>query len=161
MARVPGEPIERALRSLNRILRAAERGEFRDTSFVRARGLIGHFDSHIRWQALIAVGCWIPFDPDAVWQVVLHRGRSRDKDMRVGVGVVLLEHLLEHDFRRYFPLVQEAVSAEPLLADTLRFCWPFGGAKRHWWRVRPLLARSRRARPKPRATLARRGSARA
>jgi hypothetical protein len=55
-----------------------------------------------------------------------------------------MEHLLEYDFGTYFPLVRTAIGAEPLLAETLRSCWPFGEAERHWWKVRRLLARTRR-----------------
>jgi hypothetical protein len=146
----PLEPTDRALRSLTRIRRAAERGEFRPTSFERARELIGHFDNHVRWQALIAVGMWIRSHPEVAWQVVLHRGRSRDRDMRMGVATVLLEEFLGHAFKTYFPRIRAAIAAEPALADTLRNCWALGvEAKRQWWRVQRLLEQVEPARSKP------------
>jgi hypothetical protein len=149
-ARPSFEPAERALRSLRRIRRAAEeRGELKPTSFERARALIGHPDNHVRWQALIAVGNWIRSTPDAVWEVVLEHCRRRNKDMRMGVGVVLLEDLLGHDFHKYFRLVRQGIDARvPGLAESLLSCFAVGEAKAHWGKVRSLLNRERRRRQK-------------
>jgi hypothetical protein len=95
--------------------------------FDLARSLIGDPDNDCRWQAMIVIGEFIADNPEGVWDVICEFGVSEDDDMRAAVSTILLEHLLEHDFARYFPSVKERVeSGARLLADTLRNCWIFG-----------------------------------
>ena len=82
-------------------------------------------DNDCRWQALIAVGNWIESGPDAVWEVVCEFGDSEDDDMRAGVGCVLLEHLLDHDFDLIWPRVKAfAGEASPRFRETVG--WSLG-----------------------------------
>lgn len=81
-----------------------------------------------RWLALIEVGDLIEDHPDEVWPFVLRWGSHPDDDIRAAVAACLLEHLLEHHFEAYFPLVQNAVM-DPLFADTFSLCWKFGQAE--------------------------------
>jgi hypothetical protein len=82
-----------------------------------------------RWQAIIAIGDFIQEEPGAIWSFILRWGSSADEDLRYAVATCLLEHLLEHHFRRFFLQVEEAVRSDALLADTFSKCWKFGQAK--------------------------------
>jgi hypothetical protein len=56
-------------------------------------------------------------------------GDSADEDLRSAIATCLLEHWLEHHFRRFFPRVEEAVRTNSMLADTFLKRWKFGQAK--------------------------------
>jgi hypothetical protein len=104
------------------------REELRDgepkTYFSIARRAIRDRDNNCRWQALIVVGEFIPYDPDAVWRVVARYAESKSQDMRVAVTVVLLEHLLENDFETFFRRVVKRIEAgSPYLRSLLPLCW--------------------------------------
>ena len=79
-----------------------------------------------RWQALIRVGEFIESDPERVWAFVRRWGSAPDPDLRSGVAVCLLEHLLQHHFLRIFPRVVEAVRTDPAFAGCFLMCWPSG-----------------------------------
>ena len=92
--------------------------------FQFARRLITDRDNNCRWQAVIVVGESIDSNPDAVWNIVAAFGDSRDDDMRSAIACVLLEHLLDTDFDRYFSRVQDEVRRGRLrFLDTLAMCW--------------------------------------
>ncbi len=82
-----------------------------------------------RWQAIIAIEDFVQEEPDAVWSFILRWGNSVDEDLRSAIATGLLEHLLEHHFRRFFPRVEEAVRTNSMLADTFLKYWKFGQAK--------------------------------
>src|ERR1700676_4485980 len=71
-----------------------------------------------RWQAMGVIADFIQSEPDAIWPFIVRWGSNDDEDLRTAVATVLLEHLLEHHFNRFFPLVEEAVQSNPLLAET-------------------------------------------
>ena len=79
-----------------------------------------------RWQALIRIGEFVKSDPEPVWAFIRRWGSAADLDLRSGVAVCLLEHLLEHHFLRVFPRVVEAVRSDPTFAGCFLMCWPFG-----------------------------------
>jgi len=107
-----------------------------------ARTLIPDPSNKCRWQAAIVVGEFIEEDPEAVWEVICEFGVSEDEDMRDAISTVLLEHLLEHHFKIYFPRLKAKIEGgATLLADTLRRCWAFGQAKRQWRWVQALVDR--------------------
>jgi hypothetical protein len=81
-----------------------------------------------RWGAIIAVGEFIESEPDAVWGFVRRWGGHPQEDLRDAVATCLLEHLLEHHFAAYFPLVEQHALADPLFGDTFQRCWQFGQA---------------------------------
>ncbi len=82
-----------------------------------------------RWQAIIKVEDFVEDEPDAIWSFILRWGVSDDDDLRTAIGVLLLEHLLEHHFARFFPLVERAARKNPKFADTFLRCWKLGKAK--------------------------------
>jgi len=82
-----------------------------------------------RWQAIIAIEDFVQEEPDAVWSFILRWGNSADEDLRSAIATCLLEHWLEHHFRRFFPRVEEAVRTNSMLADTFLKGWKFGRAK--------------------------------
>ena len=82
-----------------------------------------------RWQAIIAIEDFVQEEPDAVWSSILRWGNSADEELRSAIATCLLEHWLEHHFRRFFPRVEEAVRTNSMLADTFLKCWKFGQAK--------------------------------
>jgi hypothetical protein len=97
--------------------------------FDRARPMIADEDNDCRWQALIVVGEFIGDRPEQVWEVIQQHGVSDDEDMRDGVACVLLEHLVEHSFERFFPRVERLALANESFADTCLRCWKFGQCK--------------------------------
>jgi hypothetical protein len=117
---------ERVL-SLFLMRRRIAAGDAATTYLPRARQMIRDSDGNCRWQATIVVGESIKIDPDAVWQVVLEHGDSEDDDLRRAIACVLLEHLFESDFERYFSLLRDEVSrGRRRFLDTLENCWLFG-----------------------------------
>ena len=111
--------------------------------FSLAELLIDDPDNDCRWQAIIVVGEYVSSNPSDVWQVVVKYGNSDDSDMRTAVATVLLEHLLEYHFLKFFPRVKRESAKSPLFADTLERCSPFGQAKRNWRKVESLLKQVR------------------
>ena len=81
-----------------------------------------------RWQAILDVADYIEESPQQVWSFIRRWGSHEEDDVRAAVATCLLEHLLEHHFDRFFPLVQEAV-ADRRFADTFSLCWKFGQAE--------------------------------
>jgi len=79
-----------------------------------------------RWQAIIEIGNHVKSHPTEAWSFILKWGKSPSKDLRAAIATCLLEHLLEHHFKRYFPLVQDECSRSKRFADTFSHCWEFG-----------------------------------
>ncbi|MFN9730874.1 MAG: hypothetical protein ACK59M_10490 [Pseudomonadota bacterium] len=87
-------------------------------------------DEKRRWSAAVAAGELIATQPDVVWRLVLAHGSSPSEDLRMAIATCVLEHLLEHHFEVYFPLIEAEVrSGNALLRDTLGMCWKFGQAE--------------------------------
>lgn len=83
-----------------------------------------------RWQAIIGVGDYIQQHRDEVWRFTRRWGSHANADLRTAVATCLLEHLLEYDFDRIFPLVSEACRQSRRFADTFSMCWEFGQTSR-------------------------------
>ena len=112
-----------AFRLMLRQLRAGQPADYFDL----ARPFVDEGSRDCRWQALVVCGESIATRPEDVWTLVAEHGPSQDEDLRTGVATVLLEHLLELDFERYFPRVAAAVrDGASGLAETLRLCWGLG-----------------------------------
>ena len=124
-------------------------GDPASTYLSLAKPLIRDSDSNCRWQAAIVVGESIATHPDAVWQVVLECGEPRDADMRSAIACVLLEHLLESDFDRYFSLLREEVTGgQRWLLDVLSMCHVFGAdAEDHKKKIAKYMRRATRGLP--------------
>jgi hypothetical protein len=86
-------------------------------------------ESDPRWQAIMNIEDFMQEDPDAIWPFILRWGVNDDEDLRAAIGVLLLEHLLEYHFVRFFPMVEEAARKSPLFADTFLKCWKLGQAE--------------------------------
>ena len=109
--------------------------------FSLAKTLVTDSDNDCRWQSLIVIGEYIQTRPAGVWRVILRHANSADEDMRSAVARVLLEHLLEYHFTKFFPSLRREAIRSPLFADTLSRCSPFGQAERHWHKVKLLQVR--------------------
>ena len=97
--------------------------------FTVARKLVSDPDNNCRWQSLIVIAELIESDPDSVWDIVNECGDSDDDDMRMAIAKILLEHLLDRDFERYFVKVQEEIQNRRYrFIDTLESC-SFDGRK--------------------------------
>lgn len=56
------------------------------------------------------------------------------------MSVVVVEHLLERDFRLYFERLQALWNdGHDLAKELLEYCWPFGDAENHWHLVEHFL----------------------
>jgi hypothetical protein len=136
--------VSRRLEALRLMRERIAAGRSPRTFFDLARSLIDDPNNNCRWQAVIVVGESIEEAPEKVWEVVCEFGISEDEDMRDAVATVLLEHLLEHHFAAFFPRLEKKIKeGAPLLADTLKSCWPFGEAEARWSEVRALLDRQK------------------
>jgi len=100
-----------------------EEGDLPDDYFKLARKAVKDTDNNCRWQSLIVVSESIETRPDLVWEVISEFGDSVDSDMRVAIAVVLLEHLLDYDFNKYFSRVRKEILQERYrFIDTLSMC---------------------------------------
>ncbi|HXH25577.1 MAG TPA: hypothetical protein VNI78_10030 [Vicinamibacterales bacterium] len=90
--------------------------------------LATHGEVDPRWHAILEVGEYIETHPDEVWAFIRRWGTHPDDDIRAAIATCLLEHLLEHHFERFFPLVEQAAE-HPRFADTFSLCWKFGQAQ--------------------------------
>jgi len=144
--RVRTETDSSSLRKLTRMLRSRN-GDARLAALFRVRKqmsttrLKGYFtlgkscmtdrDNDCRWQATIIVGEYIHLFPDKVWKVIAKFGRSSDRDMRVAVSSILLEHLLEQRFKQFFQRVKREAFRSRTFADTLSKSGSFIRGKRN------------------------------
>ena len=116
------------------------KGRLSGSFFRIGKSLIEDCDNDCRWQALIVVGEFIGTKHEDVWKVICRYGTSNDDDMRTGVATVLLEHLLEHHYNRYFLLLKEKIlRSSPMLGDTLSMCAYFGQARHHKREIQSLV----------------------
>lgn len=74
-----------------------------------------------------------------MWRVVTQYADSPSADMRMAVTVLLLEHLLEHDFETFFKRVVTRIEAgSRYMRSLLPVCW--GLTKAQEARVRRYLS---------------------
>lgn len=109
--------------------------------FRLAAGLLDDRVSKIRWQSAILLGDFLPTMHAEIWKLCLGRGASSNEDVRAMVACVLLEHLFEHHFDRYFPLVAAKVRGGRNFEDTVSTCWRFRVPARKWRKMTRLLKR--------------------
>lgn len=84
-------------------------------------------DEKSRWDAAIAAGELISVRPQDVWSIVKKFGSIDIPDLRTAVATCVLEHLLEHHFNEFFPLLEEEIkNGNYLLGQTFLECWKFG-----------------------------------
>ena len=82
-----------------------------------------------RWQAIIAVGEFIPTESEAVWAFVARWGCSEDADLRMAIATCLLEHLLEYHFDTFIDRVEVLARRERYFVHTISSCSKFGQSK--------------------------------
>ncbi len=88
-----------------------------------AKSLVSDSDNNCRWQSLTVISELIETQPELVWEVVSKFGDSNNKDMRMAIACVLLEHLIDYDFDTYFTKVSELIHRGRYgFIDTLEFC---------------------------------------
>lgn len=82
-----------------------------------------------RWQAIIVVGEFIESDPEAVWEFAARWGKHANEDLRTAIAVLLVEHLLEHHFRTFFPRLEALSRTSVRFGDCFKMCWKLGQAR--------------------------------
>jgi hypothetical protein len=94
-----------------------------------SRGLSSKLETEY-WSAAVAAGELVQREPKQVWQLIMQYGVSSNEDVRAAVATCMLEHLLEHHFDEYFPLLEtEILGGNRALGETFRICWKFGEAE--------------------------------
>jgi len=78
------------------------------------------------WQAAVRLGHFVEVAPNEVWSLVTKWGDSDNAEVRMALATCVLEHLLEHHFDSYFPLVEDLALTNSRFADTFSSCWQFG-----------------------------------
>lgn len=82
------------------------------------------------WRAAEALGEYAKTDPDAIWPLVVKHASGANPEVRSAIATCVLEHVLEHHFDRYFPLVEAIVrSGNRCFAEAFKTCWKFGHAE--------------------------------
>ncbi len=105
------------------MLKQIKEGDSPDDYFDLAQRIISDTDNNCRWVSLHVVSELIETQPDLVWKIVSQYGDSKDDDMRTAIAVILLEHLLDYDFDKYFPKVKKEIQRGRLrFIDTLSLC---------------------------------------
>ena len=112
--------------------------------FFLGKRLIEDSDNDCRWQAVIIVGEYLRTNPTEVWRVIKRYGHAEDQDLRSAVSTILLEHLLEYQFQKFFPEVEREEVHSLFFADTLSMCSRFGQPKRDWKKIETLLQENKR-----------------
>ena len=86
-------------------------------------------DQDPRWQVILEVGYFSQDEPEGVWSFVERWGQHEDSDLRMAIGLCILEHLLGHHFDLIFPRVERLVTHSARFADTFRYCRKMGQAE--------------------------------
>jgi len=84
----------------------------------------------LRWQGAVELGEFLKDYPELVWSMVVKYGSKPNEDLRMAVATCLLEHLLEHHFKKYLPKVEKIIlSGNRNFRDTFKHCWKYGQAQ--------------------------------
>jgi len=86
-------------------------------------------DRDPRGQVILDVGGYSRSDPEPVWSFIERWGQHEDADLRMAIGLCLLEHLLGYHFELIFPRVEEVAMKSVRFADTFRHCRKMGEAE--------------------------------
>src|SRR5262245_26384413 len=90
------------------------------------RGLASDTEQE-KWSAASDLGEFVFDHPQQVWPLVVRFGSSEIEDTRQAIATCVLEHLLEHHFDTFFPLLEsEITKGNKNFADTFRLCWKLG-----------------------------------
>lgn len=71
-----------------------------------------------RWLAIIEIGEYLETDPQEIWPFIRKWGAHPNEDLRIAIGTLLLEPLLELHFEEFFPLVRQACKESKEFAFT-------------------------------------------
>jgi hypothetical protein len=91
--------------------------------FQLVKRLIEDSNNNCRWQSLIVIGEYLNEYPEDIFHIIIKYGSSKDEDMRTAIATILLEHLLEKNFRKHFNLYKKFSENDSYLLDTLSKCW--------------------------------------
>jgi hypothetical protein len=126
-----------ALRSMRRRITEGQSAGLFDL----ARRHVADRNADVRWQALIVIGCYIPFGRmnNEIWNLVVEFC-GIDDDLQDALATVLLEHLLEHDYDNTVARIKTAIPEKtaPLLG-LLKRCWRFGQPEAKWRQLRQII----------------------
>jgi hypothetical protein len=82
---------------------------------------------YVRWTAFRILGEYAQTHPEQLWPLVLKWGTVKSYDIRAGIACLVLEHILEYHFDRFFAQAVEYVEeGHRRFAYTLAYCAPFG-----------------------------------
>src|SRR5690606_15973339 len=91
--------------------------------FTLSKKIIEDSNNNCRWQSIIIIGEFLDNYPDDIFKIIVKYGSSKDEDMRTAISTILLEHLFEKDFKKYFNLYKKYSKNNSNLLDTLSKCW--------------------------------------
>ena len=116
-------------KSLNRLLalqiirKQLDYNKLQKSYYTLAKRYINDSNNNCRWQSLIIVGEYLDKYSDEIFNIIIKYGKSKDEDMRTAIATVLLEHLLEKNFDKYFHLYKNVLKNNSYLLDTLSKSW--------------------------------------
>lgn len=90
-------------------------------------------DEKERWRGAADLGEYVFDHPEEAWPLVLEFGSSAVEDIRSAIATCVLEHILEHHFDVYFPVLVLEIETKKndLFADTLSLCSKFGQSREY------------------------------
>lgn len=92
------------------------------------RGLASR-NERTRWKAAIALSHVAASDPEIAWPLVIRHGSRRHADVRMAIGVCVLEDILETHFDAFFPRVAATARSNRWFRDSFSSCRPCGLAR--------------------------------
>ena len=93
-----------------------------------AEAFIDDENNECRWLAWELVRVATRNNPDRAWELVQRYSTHEDRDMRMAVACVVLEHLIDEHADVILPRVGARLS-DPLFLDTALNCWVHGEAR--------------------------------
>jgi hypothetical protein len=95
-----------------------------------AEALLARGEHDARWEGAAMLEGFAATQPEVIWPLVVRFGSSQDSDLRAAIACCVLEHILEHNFERYFAESERLIVAGNLhFADTFSLCYAFGQAE--------------------------------
>ncbi len=92
--------------------------------------LIPDRSHYVRWQSLIMLEMIAKDHHHRTWPLIVKWGSVKNRDIRMGVGLCILEHLLSDDFTTYFSKINSTIEAgNRRFAYTFTFCRKMGQAE--------------------------------
>ncbi len=85
---------------------------------------------NIRWRVLVDLSHFLEDQPEKIWPLIIEWGSVYNPDIRAGVALCLLEHLLGYHFEEFFEQSKQAImNGNTRFIYTLRHCRKMGQAE--------------------------------